>query len=114
VQEFHAQPRRRWRISLRALFVLVTLVACWLGWRVYQVRHREALRREYGLRGAVVRSVAATESPRLPLMWRLVGAVPVRAIELPSDVFTEADRARLEPWFPEATVTIYPRPVGMM
>ncbi len=96
------------------MFALVTLVACWLGWGVYQVRYREALRREYGLRGAVVRSVAAPTPQGLPPMWRLLGAEAVGAIELPSDTFTEADRARLEPWFPEARVTIFPRPVGMM
>jgi len=34
-------PKRRWlRFSLRSMFVLVTLVAIWLGWNVHVVRQR--------------------------------------------------------------------------
>jgi hypothetical protein len=38
-------PQRRWfRFSLRTLFVVVTVIACWLGWNVQIVRRRTATR----------------------------------------------------------------------
>ena len=37
-------PNRRWlRFSLRTLFVVVTVIACWLGWNLHQVRERDRL-----------------------------------------------------------------------
>jgi hypothetical protein len=37
-------PKRRWlRFSLRALFVFVTVLACWLGYEVNWIRHRREL-----------------------------------------------------------------------
>src|SRR5262249_52439536 len=39
-------PRRRLRFSLRTLFVLVTVIACWLGWQVHVVQHRKAMLRQ--------------------------------------------------------------------
>jgi hypothetical protein len=39
--------RRRWfSFSLRTLFVVVTVFACWLGWNVCVVRNRQSLCRE--------------------------------------------------------------------
>jgi hypothetical protein len=39
-----AKPKRRWfRFSLRTLFLLVTVIACWLGWQVHVVQHRKAM-----------------------------------------------------------------------
>jgi hypothetical protein len=36
------RPRRRWlRFSLRTLFLLVTLVAVWLGWSLNWIRQRQ-------------------------------------------------------------------------
>jgi hypothetical protein len=35
-------PRRRWSFSLRTVFLAVTLVCCWLGYRRYQ-KHQDAL-----------------------------------------------------------------------
>ena len=37
-------PNRRWfRFSLRTLFVVVTLLACWLGYEINWIRQRHAL-----------------------------------------------------------------------
>jgi hypothetical protein len=41
-------PRRRWfrfAFSLRTLFVVVTVLACWLGWERQIVRNRAATKR---------------------------------------------------------------------
>jgi hypothetical protein len=37
-------PRRRWSFSLRTLFVVVTLCACWYSWELHVVRKRTAIR----------------------------------------------------------------------
>jgi len=35
-------PKRRWfRFSLRTLFVVVTVFACWLGYEMYWIRQRQ-------------------------------------------------------------------------
>lgn len=36
-------PNRRWSFSLRTLFVLVTLLACWLAYQVNWIRQRHML-----------------------------------------------------------------------
>ena len=46
-------PRRWFRFSLRTLLVLVTLVACWLGWEASVVRGRKQLMKEMELRPGV-------------------------------------------------------------
>jgi hypothetical protein len=107
--------RSRLRYSLRSLILVVTALCVWLGWNAYQVRKREALRMEIGWRGAVVRSGGGQETlARVPVVWRCMGAQPVRAIELPGDIFTEKDLQAVRPWFPEAKVTLYARAGGMM
>jgi hypothetical protein len=48
----------RWlipRFSLRALFVIVTILALWLGWQLSIVRQRQALREQLLLEGAYFR-----------------------------------------------------------
>lgn len=41
------QPGRRWfRFSLRTMFVIVTVFACWIGWQTSIVRERKAALRE--------------------------------------------------------------------
>lgn len=36
-------PRRRWSFSLRTFFVVMTLVACWLGYRLNWIRERHEM-----------------------------------------------------------------------
>jgi hypothetical protein len=48
----NAMPRRPWlRFSLRTMFVIVTVLSCWLGWESSVVRERQAVRRESEERG---------------------------------------------------------------
>jgi len=42
-------PRRRWSFSLRTLFVVVTLAACWLGWQLNWIRDRHAFLEKQGI-----------------------------------------------------------------
>jgi TRAP-type C4-dicarboxylate transport system permease small subunit len=32
-------PKRRWSFSLRTLFVVITVLACWLGWGAWAIRY---------------------------------------------------------------------------
>jgi hypothetical protein len=48
-----APPRRWFSFSLRTLLILITLVACWLGWEVHVVRGRKRLLQEMELRPGV-------------------------------------------------------------
>jgi hypothetical protein len=50
-----ARPkRRRFTFSLRTLFVVVTLIACWLGWQVHVVQHRKAMLKQIEAGGGIV------------------------------------------------------------
>jgi hypothetical protein len=61
------QPRRRWlRFSLRTLFMLVTVLCCWLAWESHVVRQRKQLLREVRESWAVNITTAADWSQRFP------------------------------------------------
>jgi hypothetical protein len=106
--------RRRFQFSLRMIMLAMTLAGVWLGWNYWEVRTRAALRNELGWRGAVVRSADPQSPNKLPTMWRLFGAQPFRAIELPGDAFNDEDLRKVQRWFPEAEVIMYGRSAGMM
>ena len=45
----------RWfRFSLRTMFVVVTMFACWLGWNLHVVQNRQAARRLIVENGGVI------------------------------------------------------------
>ncbi len=104
-----AQPLP-FRFSLRALLVTVTLIGCWLGWNLNQVRQREAF--IAAMPELSAREVYITPTPRkaAPFVLSLLGARPVEGIALDRTQSTELDRQRVQRLFPEARV-FFPRPV---
>jgi hypothetical protein len=113
----HFAKLGRPKFTLRAMFVAVMLVGCWLGWNYHQVNERTRLRKDLGRRGARLYSPAFFQLPgsqpsiasqRLPIVWKWFGAYPLDAIVLPVDQFGEDDRQRIQALFPEAEVSLEP------
>ena len=99
----HDSPtRRRFRFSLRTLFVLVTLAALWIGWSFNWIRQRRDFVREGNTLGAV----AHGSTSRAPgLLW-LFGEQGAEVVLLFTDDKADYDRARR--LFPEAQVETNP------
>ena len=101
-------PKRRWSFSLRTLFVVVTIFACWLGWNVHQLQKREAFQQSLLERGVVFLDdpPISTTGPtkRMPLTWYLLGAKPVVAIELHPSLLEEIGESTITAYFPEAEI----------
>ena len=115
------RPKRRWSFSLRTLFVVVTVLGCWLGWQVKIVRDRQALRRELELAASdsfepyvaigtrVDGSVSTTWGRKWsvnPVPWyrRVLGDEPVGDLGVPNG-WTTSDVNRLRAAFPEAAIS---------
>jgi len=111
-------PKRRWfRYSLRTLFVVVTLFACWLGWNPSRIRERERVMKvvlSYG--GSTATLPDSYRTGRLPLSWRLLGARRYDVISVPTKLYVDMKAAdlfgfdgfrRIEALFPEAKVAIH-------
>jgi hypothetical protein len=119
-------PKRRWfAYSLRTLFVVVAVFACWLGWNVNVVRERQAVWREIvaeketrdrGLLelfshwgGAIpfpyfkTIQEGSSTAARLSFIRRLLGDEPHTDIKRSR----EEDARRTMRYFPEATITSY-------
>ncbi len=74
-------PKRRWlRFSLRTLFVVVTVLGCWLGWDLKWVndRQRALLRVEEtgGTYAECNHPYLGQNGKAIPVVCRLVGAQP--------------------------------------
>ena len=100
-------PKRRWfRFTLRTLFVVVTVCACWLGWQIHIVHERaDALQR---LKVMGCEPLFRTN----PRCWKcvLLGDVDVSGFEIPLSVLTKAN-AEIAKWFPESSLSdpsLYP------
>jgi hypothetical protein len=103
----HAAPisHRRFRFSLRALFVAVTLCGAALGWLVFNwqwKRERDAYIAAVSVHPTAV--VVLSAMPRGPLTIRLLGAESVDQFILPEESFDETERRRIARIFPEAVV----------
>jgi hypothetical protein len=113
-------PKRRWSYSLRTLFVVVTVLCCWLGWNLHLVREHNrvalSLLEANGTAHRHTNIVAAWDDAdgepfkldarsRLPLAWRLLGALPVAEINLDGQEFTKFDCHYYSGLFPEANVS---------
>lgn len=100
--------KRRWlRFSLRTVFVVVTVLAVFLGWLVFQLNWIEQ-RRQAVADGTVDMRIIHTfeHTPRrVPWTLRLFGEheIDADALLLPPTA-TEADVARVRGLFPEAYV----------
>ena len=102
-----APNRRLFRLSLRTLFVIVTVFACWLGWNLHQVREREALLASIRTRRIRVFNFTGHQHPALPISWRLLGAEAVtqfQGISMPGGEFAEDERENMRAHFPELLV----------
>jgi hypothetical protein len=112
------KPKRSiFRFSLRSLLVVVTLVACWLGWESSVVRHRKAVRAEAATNPAFQFVTAkewlerfsptATVPPRMArvrLVRQWLGDEAIQTIEYNKQYgnYTDEQLARVKRAFPEA------------
>jgi hypothetical protein len=111
------KPQRGWfRFSLRTMFVVITVLCCWLGWESSVVRVRQGTLRELRTKPGIEVTTAAAWKQRFP-----TGTLPQPAAQIStvrtwlgdeaiqeigytvnfSDLSTE-EQARLEKVFPEA------------
>ena len=114
-----AKPKRRWfQFSLRWLFVLVTLLAIWLGWQVSIVRERNHLRTTAAdaagsnwnaFNRAWNDHIVSSGIRGYNISWvrRLLGDESTRMICLPPTMTSE-QVAEFKRSFPEAFISISP------
>lgn len=92
-------PNRRWfKFSLRTMFVVTTVLACWLGWNLHRVRQREEIL-QYASQVCSENNPSVADD--VPIAWRLLGAEPVWWVLLPGCVPKE-ELMRVQSLFPEA------------
>ncbi|MEX2174158.1 MAG: hypothetical protein WD872_07335 [Pirellulaceae bacterium] len=111
---------RRWfRFSLRTLFVVMTLLCCWLGWESSVVRRRQALRRELQENATFQFTTAAQWVGRyppgspvppvatIPLVRRWLGDEAIQEVWFIRHYqgFDERQLARVTEVFPEAELS---------
>jgi hypothetical protein len=114
------KPARRWfRFSLRTIFLLVTLLCCWLGWESSIVHRRRAVLREFGAGHGYQFNTASDYVKRYPpnaknlsvaqvsFVRRLLGDEAIQEIWY-SHTRSETDLKRLAEAFPEATIQEIP------
>jgi len=120
------KPRRRWfNFSLRTLFIVVTVLCCWLAWESSVVRNRQAVLSRIRTNSAFNITTAQsykerypTGTPvpslaRIPLVRRLLGDEAIQEIWFYRWVqsFSEEELSQLTRTFPEAeTRESYPEP----
>ncbi len=119
-------PKRRWlRFSLQTLFILTTVVACWLGWQVHVFQERKRVlatveshlnRRQRALLGLPAEFVDSgsvldcyqdrTSAPRrdVSLVRKWLGDQPRYELIVTS----LEDAQNVARWFPEASIYIDP------
>jgi hypothetical protein len=102
-----APDRRRFRWSLRTMFVVVTVFAVWLGWHFSDIHQRQVMRNLIKAnKGAVVVDPRddGNPSPDIPKWRRLLGDEgAVDFIALP-DTSSDEQVSQVRRLFPEAQV----------
>jgi hypothetical protein len=97
------KPRqRRFRFSVRTLFILVTIVAIWIGWSFNWIRQR----REFVRPGNELGAAVSTGEVRAPGMLWIFGEQGAQVVLLFTDKESDFERARR--LFPEAHVETNP------
>ncbi len=113
--------KRRWfQFTLRRFFLVVALVAAWLGWNAHRVHQRRQFQHDIAWRSARIMTPAfharfysgAGSAAKMPLVWKLFGAEPLGSIQLPDNEFDDDDRRRIQSLFPEAVVSLERYPLG--
>jgi hypothetical protein len=127
-------PHRRWfRFSLRTLFVVVTVFACWLGWNVNAVQKRKHLIDWAGFHGAkfnqdetwdraspaVVARMEASKRERVAITrrmpqvdgigwfrWKFLGDRAIECIWIPYVWRNEIETRQIDEAFPEAKIIV--------
>ncbi|HUE70754.1 MAG TPA: Hint domain-containing protein [Pirellulaceae bacterium] len=116
-----AKPRRWFSFSLRTMFVVVTLLCCYLAWETSIVRQRQAMRRELSGKPYVQVTTAEAwlqllspgrETPKMATISRVrrwLGDEPIQQISYARGYhhLTEEQIDRLKRVFPEANVSEY-------
>jgi hypothetical protein len=110
-----ASKRRWFSFSLRTMLIVVTVFACWLGWRVEHARDCARLLRDLNSRGAIVQTSTLSTGAiywqdgsrgkkTTSWIWRLLGFGQIDQIFLADGHFTNTDVDHLEALFPEAHI----------
>ena len=102
--------RRRFQFGLGTMFVMVTVVAVWLGWELTFVRERRTALEWLKKNGGFVVSVAETKNNQVPPpepvneipIWRRWLGDEAMYFVVPPDNATEDDLSRFQRLFPEA------------
>ncbi len=103
------EPNRRWfrfAFSLRTLFVVVTVLGCWLGYQVNWIRERHSLIVGYGDEETVI--ACPVEPGTAPWSLRLLGERGWKYMYVPSP-HPKSKMARLQRASPEADFDHYLR-----
>lgn len=95
------KPRSRWwRFSLRTMFIVVTLLCCWLGWESSIVRNRQSVLKEMRSSSAVHFVTAEEWKGRFPLPMSVSpGPSAPRAASIPVTRAWLGDVAIQEIWY---------------
>jgi hypothetical protein len=109
--------RRRWfRFSLRTLFVVVTVLGCWLAGALQQLHRRQAVRLSVesgdgyfmvGLNDNLAERIRGEPLRKVPFALRILGGQPAQVILLTQE--QSRDSEEIAAVFPEAVVRQSPK-----
>ena len=106
-------PNRRWfRFSLRTMFVVVTVFACYFAWQFSYIQKRKAFLiyvEEVNKNGPPTVN-NSTRTASIPLWRRLLGDHAIPVISLPMELPDE-DYDKAKSLFPEAEILGVPKPL---
>src|SRR5258708_29393721 len=94
--------RRRFQFRLRKVFVVVTLLAVWMGWQAHIVRHRKEMLDWMIARQWAVVELGPDQSPSLPWHRRLMGDRELSIVVTGHG--TPEDQQEVQAAFPEARI----------